>query len=609
MEIAKANVTIVWGEQTEFVYSGVAVVPSADVQFNDESVGTATVTCAGDNLEEGQAINVGNYTATAVFAGDDNFNAASDDSFAFEITKATLTVTPEKDSFSEHDADKMAAYAKDAFAITIAGLVTVTGVEADGAISDFTVEEQAVNYQTEGEHKGAWLAVGKHTYSVTAESGNSDNYESFTFTVEVTAQEMITITATPDRTVYTGSEIGFTYAVKDDAEFDMTGVTVEIASVEVTLASAETVTTDVVKDAGDYIVTFTVTAQDDTYYYVVTPWKGKIEQAPVSVQQAAGVYGQIVLNANGTISGTFTTPFVVFNGQPVDVIITYDGAAAGAALLAEGDSILAAGTYYDASVSLNDYNFKWEDEASYKQSTLVVEKKTVKLDYTPSSTSFSASGISFTLEDHTAAQVGEDSLTVQIVIDGVPVDPLDPPVLNAGTHTVTYLIGGSGKENYDFKPVEETFTLAARKLDPEITVDGQDEISNGGTLNMTVGEQRNIMSAINGYLERNSVPASDRTITVSGGKDLAAVSTWEPGTYTVTVAFSGNHAGSMTFTVTVSEQAPLPEIPDAPVLPETPLTEAKDGGAGWLFPLLIAIVALIDVALVVAIIIVAKKRA
>ncbi len=609
VEIAKANVTIVWGEQREFVYSGTAVVPSADVQFNDESVGTATVTCAGDNLEEGQAINVGNYTATAVFAGDDNFNAASDDSFAFEITKATLTVTPEKDSFSEHDADKMAAYAKDAFAITIAGLVTVTGVEADGAISDFTVEEQAVNYQTEGEHKGAWLAVGKHTYSVTAESGNSDNYESFTFTVEVTAQEMITITATPDRTVYTGSEIGFTYAVKDDAEFDMTGVTVEIASVEVTLASAETVTTDVVKDAGTYKVTFTVTAQDDTYYYVVTPWKGKIEQAPVSVQQAAGVYGQIVLNANGTISGTFTTPFVVFNGQPVDVIITYDGAAAGAALLAEGDSILAAGTYYDASVSLNDYNFKWEDEASYKQSTLVVEKKTVKLDYTPSSTSFSASGISFTLEDHTAAQVGEDSLTVQIVIDGVPVDPLDPPVLNAGTHTVTYLIGGSGKENYDFKPVEETFTLAARKLDPEITVDGQDEISNGGTLNMTVGEQRNIMSAINGYLERNSVPASDRTITVSGGKDLAAVSTWEPGTYTVTVAFSGNHAGSMTFTVTVSEQAPLPEIPDAPVLPETPLTEAEDGGAGWLFPLLIAIVALIDVALVVAIIIVAKKRA
>ena len=605
--VAKANVTIVWGEQTEFVYSGAAVVPSADVQFNGESVGTATVTCAGDNLKDEQAINVGNYTATAVFAGTENFNAASDDTFAFEITKATLTVTPEKDSFSEHDADKMAAYAKDAFENTIADLVTVTGVEADGAISDFTVEEQTVNYQTEGEHNGAWLAVGEHTYSVTATSGN---YEPFIFTVEVTAQEMITITATPDRTVYTGSEIGFTYtAAKDDGtEFDMTGVTVEIASVEVTLASAETVTTDVVKDAGAYTVTFTVTAQDDTYYYVVTPWVGNIEQATVSVQQAAGVYGQIVLNANRTISGTFTTPFVVFNGQPVDVTIAYDGAATGAALLAEGDSVLSAGTY-GATVILNDHNFKWEDNASYQPSTFVVEKKTVELDYTPSSTSFSASGISFTLEDHTAAQVGEDSLTVQIVIDGVPVDPLDPPVLNAGTHTVAYLIGGSGKENYDFKPKKETFTLAVRTLDPEITVDGQDEISDGGTLNMTVGEQRNILSAINGYLERNNVPASDRTITVSGGKELDKVSTWEPGTYTVTVAFSGNHYGSMTFTVTVSEQAPLPEIPDAPVLPETPLTEAEDGGADWLFPLLIAIVALIDVALVVAIIIVAKKRA
>ena len=607
VEIAKANVTIVWGEQTEFVYSGTAVVPSADVQFNGESVGTATVTCAGDNPADEQAINVGNYTATAVFAGTENFNAASDDTFAFEITKATLTVTPEKDSFSEHDADKMAAYAKDAFENTIADLVTVIGVEADGAISDFTVEEQTVNYQTEGEHIGAWLAVGEHTYSVTATSGN---YEPFIFTVEVTAQEMITITATPDRTVYTGSEIGFTYtAAKDDGtEFDMTGVTVEIASVEVTPASAETVTTDVVKDAGAYTVTFTVTAQDDIYYYVVTPWVGNIEQATVSVQQAAGVYGQIVLNANRTISGTFTTPFVVFNGQPVDVTIAYDGAATGAALLAEGDIFLAAGPY-GASVSLNDHNFKWEDNAAYQPSTFVVEKKTVKLDYTPSSTSFSASGISFTLEDHTAAQVGEDSLTVQIVIDGVPVDPLDPPVLNAGTHTVTYLIGGSGKENYDFKPKKETFTLAVRTLDPEITVDGQDEISDGGTLNMTVGEQRNILSAINGYLERNNVPASDRTITVSGGKELDKVSTWEPGTYTVTVAFSGNHDGSMTFTVTVSEQAPLPEIPDAPVLPETPLTEAEDGGADWLFPLLIAIVALIDVALVVAIIIVAKKRA
>ena len=607
VEIAKANVIIVWGKQTEFVYSATAVVPSADVQFNDESVGTATVTCAGDNLEEGQAINVGNYTATAVFAGDDNFNAASD-SFAFEITMATLTVTPGRVSFSERDADKMAAYAKNAFENTIKGLVTVRGVEADSEISNFTVEEQTVNYQTEGEHKGAWLAVGEHTYSVTAASGN---YESFIFTVEVTEQEMITITATPDSPVYTGSEIGFTYtaAKADGTEFDMTGVTVEIASVEFNPASAETVTTDVVKDAGDYYVTFTVTAQDDTYYYVVTPWDEHIEQAPVSVQQATGVYGQIVLNANRTISGTFTTPFVVFNGQPVDVIITYDGAAAGAALLAEGDSILAAGTYYDASVSLNDHNFKWEDNAAYQPSTFVVEKKTVKLDYTPSSTSYSASGISFTLEDHTAAQVGEDSLTVQIVIDGVPVDPLDPPVLNAGEHTVTYLIGGSGADNYEFKPVEETFTLAVRTLDPEITVDGQDEISDGGTLNMTVGEQRNILSAINGYLERNNVPASDRTITVSGGKELDKVSTWEPGTYTVTVAFSGNHDGSMTFTVTVSDQAPLPEIPDAPVLPETPLTEAEDGGADWLFPLLIAIVALIDVALVVAIIIVAKKRA
>ena len=605
--VAKANVTIVWGEQTEFVYSGVAVVPSADVQFNDESVGTATVTCDGDFITEGnKAINIGHYTAKAEFAGDDNFNAASN-SFAFEITKATLTVTPEKDSFSEHDEDKMAAYAENAFANTIAGLVTVTGVEADGAISDLTVEKQSVNYQTEGEHSGVWLAVGVHTYSVTAASGN---YKSFIFTVEVTAQEMITITATPDSPVYTGSEIGFTYtAVKDGTEFDMTGVTVEIASVKVTLPSAsDVITTDVVKDAGAYKVTFTVTEQDDTYYYVVTPWTGDIEQAPVEVQQAAGVYGQIVLTANRTISGTFTTPFVVFNGKPVDVTVAYDGAAGGAALLAEGDSFLSAGTH-GAIVTLNDHNFKWEDNASNMPGSFVVEKKRVELDYTPSSTSYSASGISFTLEDHTAAQVGEDSLTVQIVIDGVRVDPLDPPVLNAGTHTVTYLIGGSGKENYDFKPVKETFTLAARKLDPEITVDGQDEISNGGTLNMTVGEQRNIMSAINGYLDRNSVPASDRTITVSGGKDLAAVSAWEPGTYTVTVAFSGNHTGSMAFTVTVSEQAPLPEIPDAPVLPETPLTEAKDGGADWLFPLLIAIVALIDVALVVAIIIVAKKRA
>ena len=603
--VAKANVTIVWGEQREFVYSGVAVVPSADVQFNDESVGTATVTCAGDNLAEGQAINVGNYTATAAFAGDDNFNAASDDSFAFEITKATLTVTPEKDSFSEHDADKMAAYAKNAFKNTIADLITVIGVEADGEISKFNVADVGANYQTDGEH----LAVGVHKYSITDAEGN---YEPFTFTVEVTAQEKITITATPDSPVYTGSEIGFTYtAAKDGTKFDMTGITVEIASVEVTLPSAsDVITTDMVKDAGAYKVTFTVTAEKDTYYYAVTPWTGDIEQATVSVQQAAGVYGQIVLTANRTISGTFTTPFVVFNGQPVDVTVAYDGAAGGAALLAEGDSFLSAGTH-DAIVSLNDHNFKWKDNASNMPGSFVVDKKTVKLDYTPSSTSFSASGISFTLEDHTAAQVGEDSLTVQIVINGVPVDPLDPPVLNAGTYTVTYRISGSGEDNYDFKPVEkkETFTLAARELDPEITVDGQDEISNGGTLNMTFGEHRNILSAINGYLERNNVPASDWTITVSGGKELNEVSAWEPGTYTVTVAFSGNHAGSMTFTVTVSEQAPLPEIPDAPVLPETPLTEAKDGGADWLFPLLIAIVALIDVALVVAIIIVAKKRA
>lgn len=74
------------------------------------------------------------------------------------------------------------------------------------------------------------------------------------------------------------------------------------------------------------------------------------------------------------------------------------------------------------------------------------------------------------------------------------------------------------------------------------------------------------------------------------------------------LGLSDNFEGGMTFTIVVKEGTTA-QIPDAPVLPSTPLEDGGSSGvANWLFPLIIAIECLIAIALIVAIAVSAARR-
>ena len=126
------------------------------------------------------------------------------------------------------------------------------------------------------------------------------------------------------------------------------------------------------------------------------------------------------------------------------------------------------------------------------------------------------------------------------------------------------------------------------------------------------GENARVQNAIDNYLTQNGVEKGEYTLTVtdSAGQaaDLDNISAWAPGTYTVNLGLSDNFEGGMTFTIVVQEGTTA-QIPDAPVLPSTPLEDGGSSGvADWLFPLIIAIECLIAIALIVAIAVSAARR-
>ena len=197
-----------------------------------------------------------------------------------------------------------------------------------------------------------------------------------------------------------------------------------------------------------------------------------------------------------------------------------------------------------------------------------------------------------------------DDPAVNIYINDAPYT--GKVVLDAGDYTVRY---ESADPNYAFAPVSATFTVAPKKVTPNFdlnTGSGSLQITGGGKLEIEEGEETDIVAAIDNFMQSSGVSEEDMSISVSGDLKLEDMATWAPGTYTVTVTLSGNHSGSMEFTVEVSEKIELPP----PVEPELPETPAEAGsGNDWVLSLVIAIVALIDLALLVAIGVAAKKRA
>ena len=368
-----------------------------------------------------------------------------------------------------------------------------------------------------------------------------------------------------------------------------------------------TVVTDAQTNAGSYTATVKAFVQGNYKLEGDSTQTFTIARRGLDVAEVAeAVYGD--LQVSGTlVTGTYTA-FVAYNDEEIELIVNVKTAAlsrAAAEYLDAGEyEVTIALANENGNFSLNGATLNAETEKMEVQSTLDVAPKTVEVGYTTSSGVYDAKGISITLEKFEDMLIEGDDPAVNIYINDAPYT--GRVVLDAGEYTVRY---ESADPNYAFAPVSATFTVAPKSVTPNFdlnTGSGSLQITGGGKLEIEEGEETDIVAAIDNFMQSSGVSEEEMSIAVSGDLKLEDMATWAPGTYTVTVTLSGNHSGSMQFTVEVSEKVELPP-PVAPELPETPV-EAGSGN-DWVLPLVIAIVALIDLALLVAIGVAAKKRA
>ena len=583
--VSPKSIDVAWGN-TEFTYNGTAQKPTA----------TATGLVEGDSLTltvTGAQTNAGSYTATVAAFEQGNYKLESDSTKAFTIKKADLTVTPASLDIRERETDVMQAFAEgEDLAEAFAGRISVSGVS--GTVSYTVTIAGENNYDDDG-----LLTVGAHTFTIDA----GGNYNAASVSVTVIATHVVTVIASVEgELVYNGSAFEISYALKEGAPED-----VSMDDITVT-ASVETIV-----NAGEYTVTFTVVGSNEDYDYVVQDASGNaaltftIARRGLDVAEVAeAVYGN--LQVSGTLVTGTHTAFVAYNDEEIELIVNVKAAAlsrAAAEYLDAGEhEVTIALANENGNFSLNGATLNPETEKMEVQSTLDVAPKTIEVDYTTSSKVYDANGISITLEKFEDMLIEGDDPAVNIYINDAPYT--GKVVLDAGDYTVRY---ESADPNYAFAPVSATFTVAPKRVTPNFdlnTGSGSLQITGGGKLEIEEGEETDIVAAIDNFMQSSGVSEEEMSIAVSGDLKLEDMATWAPGTYTVTVTLSGNYNGSMEFTVEVSEKIELPP----PVEPELPETPAEAGsGNDWVLPLVIAIVALIDLALLVAIGVAAKKRA
>ncbi len=589
---AKA-LTFTWNSDQTFTYNSEAQVPgyTLDGVVDGDEV-TVTVTVTGGNETEGQAINAGEYTASVADITEGNYSLTGVQTCSFTIGKADLTLTPDSVKFSDRDAEKLSAYSQTNYEATIKAGVTVTGVDSDDEFNDFTVTTGA---SFTGEN--GTLTVGDHTFTISVAGGNYNEAE---FTVSVEAQTTVTLTPVPGSNVFTGSAITFTFT---GGELE-SGVEVVIDSITYNSASDGA---DSVLNAGRYTVTFAVTGNsaDNSNWYEVSDWTGTISPAVVDVTAVTAVYGDVytALETGGNLQNGGVWQFVTFNGSPVEVTVTVTDATARA-----GETYLGADTY-NVTVTLVSGNYTFAGGSSVASTLQITPKQLNIAAQLPEDLTYTSEGIVIGLEDYASQLVGDDEVTVSMLVDGEPY-VAGVTVLGAGEHTVTVtMTDASG--NYQLAAAQQTFTVEKKEVTSSITVSGE-TIENNSSLEIVHGENARVQNAIDNYLTQNGVEEGEYTLTVtnSAGQaaDLDNISAWAPGTYTVNLGLSDNFEGGMTFTIVVQEGTTA-QIPDAPVLPSTPLEDGGSSGvANWLFPLIIAIECLIAVALIVAIAVSAARR-
>lgn len=596
VKVNAKELTFTWNSDQTFTYNGEAQVPGYTLNgVVDGDEVTVTVTVTGDNETEVQAINAGVYTASVAEITKGNYSLTGVDELPFTIGKANLTLTPDSVKFSDRDADKLSAYSKTNYVATIKTNVTVTGVGSDAVFNDFTVTTDDDSFTGEN----GTLTVGNYTFTVSVAGGN---YNDATYTVTVIEQTVAEFTAKPSSPTYTGGEITFTFENEEGIQLEE-GVQIAVSGITFNNASA-----DSVLNAGSYTVTFAVTGNsaDNNYWYTVRSWRGDISPATVEAKAVTAVYGDVytALETGDSLQHGTVWQFVTFKNSPVEVTVTVTDATARA-----GETYLGAGTH-DVTVTLVSGNFTFAGGGNSVASTLQITRKQLNIAaQLPEDLTYTSDGIVIGLEDYASQLVGDDYVTVSMLVDGKPY-VAGVTVLGAGQHTVTVTMKDTSG-NYQLAAAQQTFTVEKKPVSSSITVSGE-TIENNSSLEIVHGENARVQNAIDNYLTQNGVEEGEYTLTVTNSAGQAAnldnISAWAPGTYTVNLGLSDNFEGGMTFTIVVQEGTTA-QIPDAPVLPSTPLEDGGSSGvADWLFPLIIAIECLIAVALIVAIAVSAARR-
>ena len=669
VRVTPKEITVEWSNSEGFTYDGTAKVPTATAKgtFDSDEV-TLTVTVTGDNAtEEGQAINAGDYTATVKAFVNGNYKLSEDSEQPFSIAKATATLGIENYQGSvEYNGSAVTVTPTVNDAAASEGIVNVTiaYTAADGseAVSvneirnagSYTVTLQisgALNYEdasqefvitvtraqltintantsfTYGDNidLGATVvnAIGGDDVSVVidsvvsggepAELKNAGSY-TVTYRLEGAAAGNYTITAgaTADVTV---NKREVTVSGNDNQQLQYNGAAQvpeftldnavegdEVLSIAISATEGELTGGNAV-NVGAYTATVSITNPNYTGEGAVLNFR--ITAVTVTANAVNAVYGDILANGN-VLQNNEGWRFVIHDGAPVDVTVTLsDGGATARA----GETYLGAGEH-TVTVTLVSGNYTFAGDSRSAESTLQITPKQLNIAaQLPEDLTYTSEGIVIGLEDYASQLVGDDKVTVTMLVDGEPY-VAGVTVLGAGEHTVTVTMTDTSG-NYRLATAQQTFTVEKKEVTSSITVSGE-TIENNSSLEIVHGENARVQNAIDNYLTQNGVEKGEYTLTVtdSAGQaaDLDNISAWAPGTYTVNLGLSDNFEGGMTFTIVVQEGTTA-QIPDAPVLPSTPLEDGGSSGvADWLFPLIIAIECLIAIALIVAIAVSAARR-
>ena len=474
--IDKANATVVATGGT-FTYDGNAHTATATVTgVNSEDLGSATIT-----YDPATPVNAGTYTATASFAGNTNYNAASD--------QATITI------------DKATP------------IVSVTGgtFTYDGNAHTATASATGVNGEDLGSVNITYTPstpLNAGSYTANASFAGNTNYEAGANSASITINK-----ATPTVTVTGGT---FPYdGNAHNATASATGVNGEdLGAVTIAYDPGTPI------NAGTY--TATGSFAGDTNYNAAS------NEATITISKSAATIN--VIGGTFTYDGTAHAATATATGNHGEdlgaVTITYTPGGATAPT--------DAGSYLVTASFAGDANY----DATSGDGSITIDKATPTVSVT---------GGTFTYDGNAHAATG--SVTGVNAEDlGTPAFTYTPGGATAPTHAGAYDVSASfaGNTNYNSASSATSATITINKASATV-------VATGGT-----------------FTYDGNAHTATATVTGVNGEDLgSATITYDPatpvnaGTYTATASFAGNtnyNAASDQATITIGKATPTVSI-------------------------------------------------